>query len=175
MKVPKQEKIKELIQAYFISFPDKHKEFLKKKEVIKEQRKARHREKVREYRLKHRFDILFYRSIWQRKRYREDENVRFRMCVTSRIYLAIKQKYNSNNIHKILGCSIKELKQHLEKQFTLGMNWKNFGFGWHIDHIKPCSKFDLTKEGEQKKCFHYTNLQPLWATENLKKNNHYTP
>ena len=69
----------------------------------------------------------------------------------------------------LIGCSIEELKQHLEKQFTLGMNWKNYGYGWHVDHIKPCAFFDFSKEEEQKKCFNYTNLQPLWATENFKK------
>jgi hypothetical protein len=53
------------------------------------------------------------------------------------------------------------------------MNWNNYGVkGRHIDHIKPVSKFDLTKEEEIKKCFHYTNLQPLWWDENLKKSNH---
>jgi desulfoferrodoxin (superoxide reductase-like protein) len=58
----------------------------------------------------------------------------------------------------------------LEKQFKLGMNWDNYGrSGWHIDHIKPCASFDLTKKEEQLKCFHYTNLQPLWARENLIK------
>ena len=52
------------------------------------------------------------------------------------------------------------------------MTWKNHGLkGWHIDHIIPCAAFDLTKEEEQKKCFHYSNLQPLWWIDNLKKSN----
>ena len=52
------------------------------------------------------------------------------------------------------------------------MSWKNHGkYGWHIDHIKPCSKFNLIDPTEQKKCFHYTNLQPLWAKDNLTKYN----
>ena len=68
------------------------------------------------------------------------------------------------------------LKQYLEKQFTKGMSWDNYGNPngdhtscWHIDHIKPCASFDLTQEDQQKECFHYTNLQPLWAIDNLKK------
>ena len=69
-----------------------------------------------------------------------------------------------------MGCSIEELKIHLEKQFRDGMSWNNYGmYGWHIDHIKPCSAFDLTDLEQQKICFHYSNLQPLWAKENLSK------
>ncbi len=71
---------------------------------------------------------------------------------------------------KLIGCSIDELKIHLEKQFEEGMNWKNYGKnGWHIDHIIPCSIFNLNEEEQQRICFHYTNLQPLWAEDNLKK------
>lgn len=54
------------------------------------------------------------------------------------------------------------------------MSWENYGFyGWHIDHIKPCSKFDLTDPKQQEQCFHYSNLQPLWAIENFKKSDKY--
>lgn len=54
------------------------------------------------------------------------------------------------------------------------MSWENRGnFGWHVDHIKPCASFDLTKPEEQAKCFHYTNLQPLWARENIAKGDKY--
>lgn len=52
------------------------------------------------------------------------------------------------------------------------MSWDNFG-EWYIDHIKPCCSFDLTDIEQQKKCFHYTNLQPLWAIDNLKKSGKY--
>lgn len=61
---------------------------------------------------------------------------------------------------------------YLEKKFKKGMTRKNYG-QWHIDHIIPCFAFDLSKEEEQMKCFHYTNLQPLWASENLSKNKFY--
>jgi hypothetical protein len=52
------------------------------------------------------------------------------------------------------------------------MTWDNYG-SWHIDHIKPCSLFDLSKVSEQLECFHYLNLQPLWAKDNLQKSNKY--
>jgi hypothetical protein len=65
-----------------------------------------------------------------------------------------------------------QLVKHLEKQFKNGMTWENRGFnGWHIDHIIPISSFDLTDIEQQKICFHYSNLQPLWAKENILKSN----
>lgn len=64
------------------------------------------------------------------------------------------------------------LKKHLEKQFQNGMTWKNHTKdGWHIDHIIPCSFFDLSDPEQQKECFNYKNLQPLWAEDNLSKGN----
>ena len=74
---------------------------------------------------------------------------------------------------ELLGYSVEDLKKHLESQFKDGMSWSNHGkFGWHIDHILPCASFDLTNPEEQKKCFHYSNLQPLWWNENLAKSKH---
>jgi hypothetical protein len=71
---------------------------------------------------------------------------------------------------ELLGCSFMDARKHIESQFTAGMTWdNNTQLGWHIDHIKPISSFDLTKLEEQKKCFHYTNLQPLWWIDNLSK------
>lgn len=72
----------------------------------------------------------------------------------------------------LIGCSKEELVIHLESMFTDGMSWENYG-DWQIDHIKPCSLFNLNDKSEQEKCFHYTNLQPLWATDNKKKHNKY--
>jgi hypothetical protein len=70
----------------------------------------------------------------------------------------------------LLGCSINFLKKYLEDRFKEGMLWRNYGiYGWHIDHIIPCYNFDLSKLEEQNKCFHYSNLQPLWAKENWSK------
>lgn len=82
----------------------------------------------------------------------------------------MKHGYKSDKTEKLIGITIKELKLYIEKQFKDDMTWDNYGFyGWHIDHIIPLSSFDLTKAEEQKKAFHYTNLQPLWAKENMQK------
>lgn len=86
----------------------------------------------------------------------------------SRITVAIKTGKKSTSTIELLGCPLSVAKSHIESQFKEGMSWENHG-EWHIDHIKPCASYDLTLAEEQKKCFHYTNLQPLWAADNLAK------
>lgn len=72
----------------------------------------------------------------------------------------------------LLGCSLSDYKTYIESLWEEGMNWENHGFGdtcWHIDHIKPCSFFDLTDPLQQRECFHFSNTQPLWQRDNLAK------
>ena len=69
----------------------------------------------------------------------------------------------------LIGCSFDELKKHLESRFLKGMTWENYGSVWHMDHKVPVSSFDLTIPENQKKCFHYTNIQPLFATTKIAK------
>ena len=70
----------------------------------------------------------------------------------------------------LTGCTSQELAAHIEKQFKKGMTWGNYGIGgWHVDHIMPCSKFDHTNELHVRQCWHFTNLRPLWAKDNLAK------
>jgi hypothetical protein len=85
-----------------------------------------------------------------------------------RIWTALKGLCKSSSTKKLIGCSIEFLKSHLEKKFIEGMNWSNYG-KWHVDHIRPCASFNLSKPEQQKQCFNYKNLQPLWALENLSK------
>ena len=73
----------------------------------------------------------------------------------------------------LLGCEIDYLMYHLQERFKPGMSWDNYG-DWHIDHIKPCAKFNLSDPRQQLKCFNYKNLQPLWAEDNLSKGAKYT-
>ena len=73
---------------------------------------------------------------------------------------------------ELTGCSVETLWKHLESKFKFGMTKQNHGYyGWHVDHIIPCSAFNLECPVQQLACFHYTNLQPLWAKDNIKKNN----
>lgn len=74
----------------------------------------------------------------------------------------------STGMRELIGCSVRELRQHLESKWKSGMSWGNYG-DWHIDHILPCAAFDLSDDGERKRCFHWSNLQPLWAAENYAK------
>ena len=89
-------------------------------------------------------------------------------------YLKKSSVTKNNKTFEIVGCTPQELKDYLEKQFKEGMTWENYGFyGWHIDHIIPLASAET--EDELLKLFHYTNLQPLWAEENLLKSNKITP
>jgi hypothetical protein len=110
----------------------------------------------------------------EKERLQRQTDLNFRMLgnLRTRIYHAMKKDTKGKKTKELLGCSIQELKIYLESKFREGMSWGNYGkYGWHIDHIIPCSMFDLTNLEQQKKCFHYSNLQPLWAVENLKKYN----
>ena len=72
------------------------------------------------------------------------------------------------------GCTTEQLRAHLERQFYTRMSWANYGRAWHIDHIVPCSAFDLTNPEQQRQCFHFSNLRPLWARANLRKSDKIT-
>jgi len=114
------------------------------------------------------------RIFWQqyRKKNQYVINRRIRDGITYSLGLI-----NTNKKYKCeyyIGCSIKHLKKHIESQFVSGMNWKNRD-EWHIDHITPIDYFvknrDFTNVKIQKECWHYTNLRPLWASDNQKKSN----
>lgn len=101
-----------------------------------------------------------------------DLESRMKRALRARIHHALfkSKTKKTNRTLELIGCSIGFLKSYLADKFIGDMSWENYGYrGWHIDHIIPCSAFDLTKEEEQKKCFHYTNLQPLWAEDNMAK------
>lgn len=111
----------------------------------------------------------WYRN-YTKDRHKNDPEFKLRERLRSRINFVLKKckGQKSASTIELLGCSIEYAREHLENQFIEGMTWDNHG-EWHIDHIIPCAAFDLTKEEEQRRCFHYTNLQPLWAEDNLKK------
>lgn len=122
---------------------------------------------------KHNTDkIIELQYKYKKNRLKTDPTFKILENYRTRLNAAYKVK-NIKKLHKsidLLGCSPLQLQQHLEKQFRAGMNHSNYGFkGWHMDHITPCSSFDLNNIEDSKKCFHYTNIQPLWWYENLEK------
>jgi hypothetical protein len=117
---------------------------------------------------KKKFNLYFKK--WINNKLKKDPHFKLKQQLSHRLYLALKSNVKSKRTKDLLGCTIEELWIHLEKSFKPGMTRENYG-KWHVDHIIPCSNFDLSKPEEQTKCFHYTNLQALWAHENLSKSN----
>lgn len=102
-------------------------------------------------------------------------NTRLAVNLRARLRSLLKKKKKIGSAARDLGCSIEELRVHLESQFLPGMTWENYGpYGWHIDHIIPLSSFNLQNKEEFLKACHYSNLQPLWREDNLKKGNKIT-
>ena len=116
--------------------------------------------------------VVYREYMREYARDRAERNPHFRMAnaLRARVRMAIKSSggRKSRKTMQLVGCTMDYLRQHLETQFTGGMAWDNYG-DWHIDHIKPCAAFDLTDDKQQLECFNYTNLQPLWASDNMSK------
>lgn len=167
----------------------------KNKDIIK-QYTIKHKEK-RNKRCR-RYNKLISTKAKVFERYRNDINYKLKKLLRSRINKALKATSHSkiSKTSILLGCTIDQFKHHLESQFSSEMNWNNMGPGylidnrgkpvhdnmgntipvkqWHIDHIKPCYLFDFTKPEDQIKCFHYSNLRPLWAADNLRRSRKVT-
>ncbi len=101
------------------------------------------------------------------KRYYNDIQYKLNFKLRDRLRNALKPKLK-DKYKDLFGCTLFELRAHIENQFKEGMSWGNRGT-WHVDHIKAVKFFDLTCEDQQRACFHYSNLQPLWAKENMAK------
>jgi len=100
-------------------------------------------------------------------RYRTNLKTKISASLRSRLIHSLKNNSKLDSAINLLGCSINIFKHYLESQFKPEMNWNNHGKIWEIDHIKPCSSFDLTNIEQQKQCFHYTNMQPLFKTTEI--------
>lgn len=129
-----------------------------KKESIKEYSKDYYKKnvgKIREY---------------ERKRLKEDVEFKLAKGLRSRIRSALKNGQKRGSAVRDLGCSIEQFRMYLEEKFDEKMSWENYGYyGWHIDHVKPLVRFDLTDQKQFLEACHYTNMQPLWAKDNWAK------
>ena len=154
----------------------KHKEhYLKNKQAYLDNATNRYKAKkqhclevIHEYYKNNKKRCYEQRRAYHVKKLKTDIAYKLRCQMSIRINNALKLYKKSEATSKLVGCSFNYLKQYISSKFKKGMTWKNYG-KWQIDHIVPCCKFNLSTKSEQKKCFHYTNLQPLWAKDNLSK------
>jgi len=150
---------------------------------------ANNAQKVKDYQKKynyeHKEETKIYNKVYrkenkvqlriQRKEYEQKPYVKIRHNLQSRLHKALHSKNvkKTNKTLELLGCDVKTFIKWMKFQFTTGMTMDNHG-EWHMDHCQPCNSFDLMDESEQKKCFHWTNIQPMWGPENLSKSDKYT-
>ena len=175
-------KDKEKERAYHRKYREENKEKVAKR---KKEWAEKNREKIAESQRNYRATPKYAKN---KEKYREENrdklakdrkerrqtDTEFRLSgnLRTRLNIALKKGVGKKcgSTLELTGCTWAELRSHLESQFAEGMTWENYGlYGWHVDHIKPCNSFDLTIDSQQRECFHYTNLQPLWAEDNLKK------
>lgn len=160
-------------------------EYVKLKELGKLNNRshyARHRKKLllqtRVWKSKNAKHVNAYRNRRTKERKHNDPAYAIKLTLRSRVNKAIRRGtttgVKSASTELLTGCSTPELINFLESKFQPGMTWQNHGIrGWHIDHIKPVAAFRLADPAQQRECFHYTNLQPLWAKDNLAKGDKY--
>lgn len=114
-----------------------------------------------------------YGKAYLKRKLKDDSYFRFVHSLRTRLRIAIKKKYKIGSAVRDLGCSGEEAYNYIQSMFTDGMSWNNYG-EWHIDHRIPLSSFNLQDREQFIKAVHYTNLQPLWALDNLRKNDKLT-
>jgi hypothetical protein len=169
-------------KEYNKKYREEHKETMKiKSKIYRTKNKDIKKEYDKQYRLKNKIkrqklqrkykqEHKKERKIYRDNKFKTDVGFKIEHNLRGRIHSALKGKNKSKSTMKLIGCSIENLKIHLENKFTKGMTWKNYGKGgWEIDHIRPCCSFNLINIKEQLKCFNYINLQPLWAEDNRRK------
>jgi len=128
--------------------------------------------KKQEYQKKNIDKITSYQREYIKNRIKTDVSYALKKALRKRLLCAVRNNHKAGSAVSDLGCTIEELKLYLESKFQPGMSWDNWAkYGWHIDHVVPLSSFDLTDPEQLKKACHYTNLQPLWAKDNLTKGN----
>ena len=151
------ERAKEYSKEYRLKNIERIKEYVfKNRERVNKRRK--------EYRLK---NIQRMRE-YENNRYKTDINFKLRKVCRGRIRLALKGKIKSASTMELIGCTIDELRSHIESQFKPWMMWENHGL-WDIDHIKAMSSFDLSDPAQQHACCNWSNLQPMEHIENIRK------
>jgi hypothetical protein len=140
---------------------------LKNKERIKEYQK-KYRLKNKKYLKKWRIKNIERIRNWENNKYKTDINFKLRKNCRNRIRKVLKGINKSASTMELIGCTIEELRKHIESKFEPWMTWENHGL-WDVDHIEACANFDLTDPVQQRICFHWSNLQPLEHIANIQK------
>lgn len=185
---------RELCRSYGRTYKLKHRQRVKEKDAAYRKKNAaaiRDRRLANINRSRERDRVRWKRDrvkVTQRLREKRRADKSFAMLHTIRCRLASligdakaktgKSTGKSARTLELLGCSVTDLMIYLESKFESGMTWANHGVGaskWQIDHIMPCAIFDLTRPDHQRRCFHFSNLQPMWASENARKNDGFHP
>jgi len=145
---------------------DNQKYYQKNKDKILEQQKQYHKQ----YWQSNKEKLLIYTKEYNKIRKFLDINYKLACNLRSRLSIAVKHNQKVGSAVADLGCSIEFFKSYIEQKFQTGMSWENYG-EWHLDHIIPLASFDLTNTEQFLNACYYTNYQPLWAEDNLKKYN----
>lgn len=157
------EKIIDYKKKYSLENKDKIKQASK---IYYEKNKKKIDKRNKEYQQTHKKERREYLN----NRYGQDIQFRLGSLLRGRLFRSLKRNTKKASAVEDLGCTLSEFKIYLEKQFKLGMTWENQGL-WHIDHKIPLTSFDLTDKEQLLKAVHYTNLQPLWGVDNIRKGN----
>jgi hypothetical protein len=138
-------------------------------------------QEYRDSRIQYRLNNLDWILPKERERTRKSALIpenRIKRALRARLKTLLQRSNGSKSDKTIvlIGCTMPFLRTYIESLWKEGMSWKNYGKNrdnWVIDHIRPCASFDLNDPAQQRECFHYTNLQPLWFYENAKKGDKY--
>ena len=136
------------------------------------------KDKKRLYNEKNKLKLRIYWLQYAKYRYKNDLQFKLARVVRGRLRSAIKGFFvgRKPRTEQLVGCSVENLIKHIESKFTEGMSWANHGCGsgfWCLDHIKPLASYDLTNREQALNASHYTNLQPLWWMDNIKKSDKF--
>lgn len=171
----KTEKSQQYIKSYY-------KEHCEKYKARKKEWRQKNPEKEKEARKKYAFEnkekLNQYHSKWKANKRIIDVNYKLKENISRRIRYELNSLLKGKKTKRTLeyiGCSIEDLKEHLNKQLSTEMNWDNYGIVWHIDHILPCACWNLQDEFENMCCWNFRNLQPLLASINQSKSDNHSP
>lgn len=135
----------------------------------------KNREKIKKYKQANILEFNKVQNSYRKKRKQEDLNYKLATNLRSRINRVLKGEIKAGSSVNDLGCSVEDFIRYLEERFYKRsngqlMDWANYGReGWHIDHVKPLTSFDLSNREQFLQACHYTNMQPLWVEDNLAK------